>query len=103
MRRLLLAIILAAGLAPGTAYAIEKGVTPYGDFCPKCTNYGMCRSQLGHREAVAAIDSYFSNKGLEVGNIRKRGRFIRVDVFRDGELVDKIIFDKRTGRLRSIY
>ncbi|GAB4388714.1 MAG: hypothetical protein Kow0025_09680 [Thermodesulfovibrionales bacterium] len=103
MRALLLALALAAGLAPGVSQAIEKGVTPYGDFCPQCTNYGICRTQLGHGEAVSAIGSYFSQKGLRVENIKERGRFIKVDVYRGGELVDKVIFDKKTGRLRSIY
>jgi|Deesub1362A_J573_1020465.scaffolds.fasta_scaffold00045_113 hypothetical protein len=102
MKKLLLTITILLAFTSG-AVAIERGITPYGDYCPKCSTYGICRKQLSRREAVTAIRAYFKNKGLTIGNIRGRGRFIKVDIFRHGKLVDRIIFDRRTGRLRSIY
>lgn len=87
------------------AYAHDpgKGVTPYGDFCPRCSSYGVTRGRVGHREAVEAVRSYFGTRGLEVSHMGGRGRFIRFDVLKEGERVDTIIFDIRTGRIRSIY
>lgn len=83
--------------------AVMNGVTPYGDFCPRCTLYGVGREPVGHGKAVAAMRSYFANKGCTIGNIQGGGRFLKVDVYRRGVLIDRIIFDRRTGRIRSIY
>lgn len=83
--------------------AVMNGVTPYGDFCPRCTLYGVGREPVGHGKAVAAMRAYFANKGCTIGNIQGGGRFLKVDVYRNGVLIDRIIFDRRTGRIRSIY
>lgn len=112
-RLLIIALIAALTASPyaavpfaRTAYAgeaIEKGVTPYGDYCPSCSNYGVCRKQLKHGEAVAALRAYFNGKGLTVRDIRAGHRFLKADVYRGNRLVDRVIFDKKTGRVRSIY
>ncbi len=81
----------------------RRVVTPYGDFCPRCTTYGMGKKVVGMDNATEALRSYFNNKGMNIRNIKGQGRFLKADVFRDGELVDKILFDRRTGRIRSIY
>lgn len=81
---------------------IENSATPYGDYCT-CGNYGICKNELSHSEAASAINAYFEEKGLKAENIRGRGRFIEADIYRDGNLVDRIIFDRKTGRLRSMY
>ncbi|MDP2166739.1 MAG: hypothetical protein Q8J64_00215 [Thermodesulfovibrionales bacterium] len=112
--RLLIIALIAAFTASSyvavpfaqTAYqgeAIEKGVTPYGDYCPSCSDYGVCRKQLKHEEAVAALRAYFNGKGLTVRDISVRHRFLKANVYRGNRLVDRVIFDKKTGRIRSIY
>jgi len=78
-------------------------VTPYGDFCPRCSRYGVGTRPVVHAEAVAAMHAYFHAKGLSIGNVRNMGRFMIADVYQDGKLVDTVIFDRRTGRLRSIF
>jgi hypothetical protein len=81
-----------------------KMITPYGDFCPRCTFYGVGRRPVQYHEAMEALKDYFDHKGLHVGNVDMRGRFVRADIFMvNGTMVDKIIFDRRTGRIRSIY
>jgi len=82
-----------------------KTVTPYGDFCPNCSVYGVRykHKQVRHDKAVEAIRAYFVKRGYQIGNVRGLGRFIRVDVYRDKKLVDRIVFDRKTGRIRSIY
>lgn len=81
----------------------HRVVTPYGDFCPRCSRYGVGTRPVVHAEAVAAMHAYFHAKGLSIQNVRKMGRFMMVDVYQKGTLVDTVIFDRRTGRLRSIY
>lgn len=102
MIKLVIVIIFISALLP-VAYAFEKGITPYGDFCPACTRYGICKEDLSHKEAVSAIRSYFMNKHLMIRDVKERGRFIIVDVYRGRTLVDRVLFDRRTGRLRSVY
>lgn len=82
-----------------------RNVTPYGDFCPSCSVYGVRykHKEIGHDKAVEAIRVYFAKRGFTIGNVRGIGRFIRVDVYRKDELVDRVVFDRKTGRIRSIY
>ncbi|MBL7031648.1 MAG: hypothetical protein ISR97_00510 [Nitrospira sp.] len=81
----------------------KKPVTPYGDFCPKCSEYGNCKTPMGHEDAKRAMFDYYHKKGLSVEIMRKRGRFIKAKVKDKNDVVDVIIFDRRTGRIRSIY
>jgi hypothetical protein len=82
-----------------------RNVTPYGDFCPNCSVYGVRykHEAVRHDKAVDAIRAYFAKRGFQIGNVRGVGRFIKVDIYRDRKLVDRIVFDRRTGRIRSIY
>ncbi|MEJ2255183.1 MAG: hypothetical protein P8Y75_12635 [Nitrospirota bacterium] len=106
---LILALALALGAAafslPGHARAEEPEgtVTPYGDFCPQCSLYGAHRGPVHPHQAVMALKAYFHTKGCSIANIRTGGRFLLVDVVRDGKVIDQIIFDRMTGRIRSIY
>lgn len=102
MRAALLAILFVFTVNSG-AYAIENGITPYGDFFPGCCKYGVCKKELSDREAGSAIKSYFHRKGLHAGKMKGKGRFVKVDVYRGGKLVDVVVFDKKTGRVRSTY
>ncbi len=83
--------------------ALAGPVTPYGDFCPKCSRYGYCRRPLTRAESIEAIRDYYRRKGLETRIVQFRGRFIMVNVYKDKKLVDTVIFDRRTGRLRSVH
>jgi len=90
-----------APMGPATAH--RSNVTPYGDFCPLCTNYGIGRKSVAIDHALEALKDYFARRGLEIRNLKGVGRFLKADVFKEGQLVDKILFDRRTGRIRSIY
>jgi hypothetical protein len=81
----------------------KRVITPYGDFCPLCTTYGMGRKAVGMNQALEAMTAYFKSKGLDIKNVKGHGRFLKAEVFHQGVLVDKILFDRRTGRIRSIY
>jgi hypothetical protein len=89
-------------LAPYNGFCFDAGI-PYGDECQRCSEYGICREDLGPGEAESAIDHYFSSRGLEAANKRHKGRFIEADIYRNNRLIDKVIFDRKTGRIRSTY
>ncbi len=91
------------GTRPGPEHMHnERDVTPYGDFCPRCNLYGVGNKPVSHQVARDALSAYFGQKGLTVRNIQGMGRFLKVDIYRDQRLVDRILFDRRTGRIRSI-
>lgn len=77
-------------------------VTPYGDYGRECTTYGVCKSILPVNVAVAAIVQYYTAKGCQVGRVWYKGRFIEAEIYRNTRLVDKVLFDRKTGRIRSI-
>lgn len=85
------------------AHAASDHVTPYGDYSQWCSAYGTCKENLGPKEAEKAILRYFADKRLRAANIQHKGRFIEAEIYDDGSLVDKVLFDRKTGRMRSTY
>lgn len=85
------------------AYAEDNNVTPYGDYCRDCTVYGTCKEEISPHVAVIALDRYYRERGYRVGAIYHKGRFIEAVIFKKNRQVDVILFDRKTGRLRSIY
>lgn len=81
---------------------------PYGRYCPgpRWGPYGARRTVNTADEAKKAIETYFSNstQKVKVGKIEERGRFFEAEILdAEGALIDKLIIDKRSGRIRSIY
>ncbi len=103
MRNTALTLSLLAFLSSGIAYAAHNDVTPYGDCCMWCGAYGICKEDMEPKEAENAIEQYFARKGFRAVNIRHKGRFVEAEIYRDNRPVDKIIFDRKTGRIRSTY
>lgn len=101
MRYIFIAL-LSVFLVSAISVAQEK-VTPYGDHCEWCSSYGICEEDLGPKEAEIAIKRYFGIRGLRVRNIIVKGRFMEAEIYNDKKEVDKIIFDRKTGRIRSTY
>lgn len=104
MKRVLIttiALVMAISIIT-MAFAHDE-TTPYGDYCDACSKYGVCRQSVSQEESRAAIEAYYREKGMEVGKMRHRGRFIEVEILKEGQLVDKILFDRKSGRIRSMY
>jgi hypothetical protein len=96
---LVLAIVL---LAPD-AYAGQGVVTPFGASCPPCDTYGYCGKELTYTEAVQNLEAYYAQRGLRISVVRQFGRFLEANIFRNGTFVQKVIVDRRTGRIRPIH
>ncbi|MEW6108164.1 MAG: hypothetical protein AB1632_03195 [Nitrospirota bacterium] len=103
MLRIILCTLLLALPLAGVSHADEENITPYGDYCRECTSYGTCKDVMPPKAAVHALTKYYQEKGYSVGNIHHKGRFIEADIFKDDRQVDKVLFDRKTGRLRSVY
>ena len=85
-----------------TANAVSNRVTPYGDYCREFTIYGTCKAMLPLKESIAAIENYYRDKGCTVGRVWHKGRFIEAEIYHNNRLVDKVLFDRKTSRIRSI-
>ena len=85
------------------SYGASDSIVPYGDYSQWCSAYGTCKENLGPKEAEEAIEGYFTGKGLRATNIRHKERFVEADIYRNNRLIDKILFDRKTGRMRSTY
>jgi hypothetical protein len=89
-------VIAAAGHKP-------KHVTPYGDFCNRVSSYGMHKHILDNDEVNKSLNHYFSKKGLDFEIVEDKGRFIKAVIKNNSKIIDTIIFDRHTGRIRSVY
>lgn len=78
-------------------------VTPYGGYCKDCAVYGACRESIPLREAIQALRKFYEGRGYRLGHVVFRGRFIEAEVLQDNRHIDKVIFDRKTGRIRSMY
>lgn len=57
---------------------------------------------LSPAQTKQALEDYYSQKGLSIKIDRIRGRFIKAQILDGSKVVDIIIFDRKTGRIRSI-
>lgn len=104
MFRIFLSLVIFITLSAAfIAFAGDDTVTPYGDYCKDCANYGICKDVIPPHDAVKSIDRYYREKGYRMGAVYHKGRFIEADIYKKDRQVDKVLFDRKTGRLRSIY
>jgi hypothetical protein len=90
--------------AAGRGYMGGGG--PYGGYCQ-----GMRWGWYGARQPVATIkdarkyiEKYYEGQDVVIGTITDQGTFFKADIKdREGKLVDQVIINKRSGRIRSIY
>jgi hypothetical protein len=106
----ILSISLAAAFClaifTGPALAGEKTM-PRGTFKVAASEekgYGEKKPVMTVREARAALEEYYKGKDVEVGEIIEKELFFEAEVLDNkGKAADRVIIDKRTGRIRSIY
>lgn len=97
---LILSVVLATSGYAGISS--EEGRSPFGDTCPLCGEYGYCTEPPSHKAAIHVLATHYAKRGLHVVVVKEKGRFLEAEVYRKRELVDKVLLDLRTGRIRSI-
>jgi hypothetical protein len=66
--------------------------------------YGQRRSVPNVHEAGKIMGQYYHGRDVRIGPVVERDLFYQAEIRdRRGVLIDKVIIDKRTGRMRSIY
>jgi hypothetical protein len=80
-----------------------RGIISYGDNCQLCGEYAYCNRTPTHREAVNALSLYYEKRGHRVIVLRQKERFLEAEIYKNGHMVDRVLLDLRTGRIRSTY
>jgi hypothetical protein len=78
----------------------------YGDYCRggRCGWYGAKDPVKTLQQARERLEAFFEDEDVVVGKITEKQAYFQVEINDgDGALVDQVIIDKRTGRIRSIY
>ena len=105
MHRLIIVLVVLMFVAP-YVYAESdagRGIVPYGEHCQLCGEYAYCTRTPSQKEAVNALSSYYEKRGHRVIILRQKERFLEAEIYRNGKLVDRVLLDLRTGRIRSTY
>lgn len=78
---------------------------PYGDYNPKRhRDYGATRVVENEEQARKILEAYFGNLDISIGSMEGKRWFFRAEILdASGSLIDIIIIDRRTGRIRSIF
>jgi len=108
MKRAALAgLISIAALVLCASPALAGGkLRPHGPYTltAQKSDYGAKKPVANEKEARAALEEYFKGKDVTVGKIEEKELFFEAGILdKKGKVVDKVIIDKRTGRIRSIY
>ena len=81
------------------------GPSPFGDYCPRrhADHYGARQPVQTPDEATERLRLFFNVPPSQIV-LRKEFRmgYIADITNADGTLIDRVIIDKRTGRIRSI-
>ncbi len=82
------------------AFAADER-NPYGR--SKKGQYGEKSSVMDEAEAHKILREYFQGD-VKIGKVKERKFYFEAEIRdRQGNLIDKVIIDRRTGRMRSIY
>ncbi|HEX8947969.1 MAG TPA: hypothetical protein VF790_03340 [Dissulfurispiraceae bacterium] len=88
------------------AYALvesrKDAVVPRADSCPLCGEYNYCSEQPSFNEAADVLRAYYREKGMDARAIKQDGRLLEAEIYKGGDLVDRVLLDLRTGRIKSI-
>jgi hypothetical protein len=67
-------------------------------------SYGEKKEIATSEDAQKALSKYFSKRDVIIGEIIEKELYFEAEIKdKKGSVIDKMIVDKRTGRIRSIY
>lgn len=66
--------------------------------------YGERRAIQSSRDAQRMLNDYYTRRSMRIGPMRENQFYYEADILdRNNRFIDKVIIDKRSGRIRSIY
>ena len=86
----------------GPGYYRGEPFSPYGG--PHRGGYGERRAVRSRGDAQRMLNDYYMRRSVRIGPIRENRFYFEADILdRDNRFMDRVIIDKRSGRIRSIY
>ena len=79
---------------------------PYGAYCrgPRWGWYGANMPVTTVTEARKHLEKYFEGQKVTIGTVNDNTSYFEAEITdADRVVVDRVIIDKRTGRIRSVY
>ena len=79
---------------------------PYGGYCrgPRWGWYGAKSPVKTAEDARKLLKKYFEGEDVAIGAVNEREWYFEAEIKdKSNKVVDVVIIDKRTGRIRSIY
>ena len=96
-------LLVSVGISggPGTGFCADR--SPYGGYTGS-EGYGEKRPVYTVEDAYSRLKNYFGGKSVTIGEIKEKELFFEAEILdNQNRVVDKVIIDKRTGRIRSIF
>ena len=67
-------------------------------------SFGQKKGVVTADEALKALKKHFEKKDIVIGEVAEKELYFEAEIKdRNNTVIDKVIVDKRTGRIRSIY
>lgn len=98
------AVFIIGTITPSVAIrsAFAADPSPYGNALSE--SYGEKKGVTSAEQARKAFRGYFGKKTIKIGEIKERDLYFEAEIRdKNGNRIDTVIVDKRTGRIRSIY
>ena len=65
--------------------------------------YGASQPVVSAVEARALLQNYFTGQEYSVSGVTEKKWGFRAEIFdKDGKMIDRVMIDKRSGRIRSL-
>jgi hypothetical protein len=86
----------------GQRFYRTQPYSPYGG--PQRGGYGERRAVQSRVDAQRMLNDYYMRRSMRIGPIRENRFYYEADILdRNNRFIDRVIIDKRSGRIRSIY
>ncbi len=92
--------LMPALFVPYADSAPNENKLPYGSSCYE--HYGARGNTRSISYAIGAVRKYFKARGFYVKLVEHDMRFLTVEVLDHEKLVDTVVVDIRTGKMRSV-
>lgn len=102
---LLCFLLLASFPLPLTGISDASAAEPYSYGGSKSGKYGEKRQIATREDAEALLSEQYKKQDVLIGTITEKERYFEAEILdaKKGSVIDTVIIDKRTGRIRSIY
>lgn len=86
----------------GARFYRGQPFSPYGGL--QRGGYGERRAVQSRRDAQRMLNDYYMRRNMRIGPVRENRFYYEADILdNNNRFMDRVIIDKRSGRIRSIY